>query len=557
MTKLKNNINTQRDWLDWCRLCASENANINVRQKDVYMRIISKCFDIEIGLEEPELGALLCRNCYVLIDELVNFAENVNKVQPIFELLRHTEPNEQVDVFALRQEYGLQDGDRETAYKVEPADAESSRENSLHRELYFDEVDSNKHLDQTLTQMPTPVKRKRGRPRGSKNRTVSSCGSLQIQTENIKLEATDDLHEDLSSTYEGGDHIWLDDCNLEEEGKTLNGAINRKHGRPKLSLKLEPLDKWEEPDAFNLPAVNSTAEAQKLRLKQLNASKDEIYNSGQTIIKRKRGRPRKNDNENGFIKVHDESVSKCKNVALARLLLTSPRPDAEVDAAAPECIPNIKQFMKCAATCNICHKELSSENGLRYHIERVHMKKKPFVCDVCGKRVRTVSELKEHMLVHTDDRPFVCPICGAAFKNKKRLNIHNQTHGEPSYECEICGKKLQTRAIWNKHKNVHTNERRFKCSICGTATKNSTALKIHLLSHTGLRPYSCKYCNKDFASGANCRDHKIRKHPLEYEQDADKSCRIQSVPTLDELRALAAGMEKGERLRKPKTLITE
>lgn len=49
MTKLKNNINTQRDWLDWCRLCASENANINVRQKDVYMRIISKCFDIEVS----------------------------------------------------------------------------------------------------------------------------------------------------------------------------------------------------------------------------------------------------------------------------------------------------------------------------------------------------------------------------------------------------------------------------------------------------------------------------------------------------------------------------
>ncbi|TDG50039.1 hypothetical protein AWZ03_003549 [Drosophila navojoa] len=551
MTKLKNNISTQRDWLDWCRLCASENANINVRQKDVYMRIISKCFDIEIGLEEPELGAKLCSNCYGLIGELVNFVENVNKVQPIFELLRHTEPNEQVDVFALRQEYGLPVGYPEITYKLEPKEAESSRENSLDRErqLYFDDIDSNKQLDQTLTSMPTQVKRKRGRPRGSKNRTVSSRGLFQAESENIKLETTDDLHEDLPSV----DHMWLDDCKLEEERKTSNGAIKRKRGRPKLSLKLESLDKWEEPDAFNLSPLNSTAESQKRKLKPLNDSKEELYYSDQSIIKIKRGRPPKKDNVNGLIKVKDESVSRCKNVALARLLLTSPGPDDEVDAAPP----NINQFMKCAATCNICHKELSSENGLRYHIERVHMKKKPFVCDVCGKRVRTVSELKEHMLVHTDDRPFVCPICGAAFKNRKRLNIHNQTHGEPSYECEICGKKLQTRAIWNKHKNVHTNERRFKCSICGTATKNSTALKIHLLSHTGLRPYSCKYCNKDFASGANCRDHKIRKHPLEYEQDADKSCRIQSVPTLDELRALAAGMEKGERLRKPKTLITE
>lgn len=118
------------------------------------------------------------------------------------------------------------------------------------------------------------------------------------------------------------------------------------------------------------------------------------------------------------------------------------------------------------------------------------------------------------------------------------FQIHSQTHGVPRYECEICGKKLQTRAIWNKHKYVHTNERRFKCSICGTATKHSTALKVHLLSHAGFRPYACKYCNKAFASGANCRDHKLKKHPEEFALDEDKSSRLQSVPTLDELRAL-------------------
>ncbi|KAH8420695.1 hypothetical protein KR222_001597, partial [Zaprionus bogoriensis] len=105
------------------------------------------------------------------------------------------------------------------------------------------------------------------------------------------------------------------------------------------------------------------------------------------------------------------------------------------------------------------------------------------------------------------------------------FQIHSQTHGVPSYECEVCGKKLQTRAIWNKHKYVHTNERRFKCSICGTATKHSTALKVHLLSHTGFRPYECKYCNRAFASSANCRDHKLKKHPEEFALDADKSSR--------------------------------
>ncbi|XP_064549632.1 zinc finger protein weckle-like [Drosophila montana] len=576
MKKLKNKKNTERCWLDWCRLCANDDASINVRQKDVYMRIISKCFDIEIGLEEPQLGGMLCSECYALIGDLLNFAENVNKVQPIFELLRHTEPNEQVDVCALRQQYGLQDkSSQDHSYKTEPEELEelSSREDSLDgdSEIFYQDVDSDPQHDLTIS--PIPARRKRGRPKGSRklqHDEAAESNEHQETLENFKIEASVDFHEDRSSSHEEGveqelvqNHIWLEDYSMEENKTTLNSDIKRKRGRPKQSVKTEVLDEWEvsEEDLdFLTPTFKrkSTDEPNQLIAKDQSADRDELFNpneSAQSTSKRKRGRPRKHES----IILHDKSDSKCKNVALARLLLASPVPEAETEAAGSVRNSNLteNQIRKNPVTCNVCHKELSSENGLKYHIERVHMKKKPFVCDVCGKRVRTVSELKEHMLVHTEDRPFVCPLCNAAFKNRKRLNIHSQTHGEPSYECEICGKKLQTRAIWNKHKSVHTNERRFKCSICGTATKNSTALKIHLLSHTGLRPYTCKYCNKDFASGANCRDHKIRKHPIEYEEDDDKSCRIQSVPTLDELRALAAGMEKGERLRKPKTMKIE
>lgn len=368
---------------------------------------------------------MLCSDCYGIVGELVNFMENVNKVQPIFELLRHTEPNEQLDVFALRQQYGLQDRGSEGAYKTEPADAESSRENSLERErhIYFQEVDNNNQLDLTLSPTPIPVKRKRGRPKGSKKiLPIESCEQPQVEMASLKLEASIDLDEDLSSTYESVDqalmpnHIWLEDCHLEEKSKTLNGAVKRKRGRPKLSVKMELLEEWKESGDHNPPSPNSIAEPQK---------KDELFTSDQSTIKRKRGRPRKQNQVNGMIDVHDESLSKCKNVALARLLFASPGPEAEGDTSV-KFNPNVNQFKKYAVTCNMCHKELSSEIGLKYHIERVHMKKKPFVCDVCGKRVRTVSELKEHMLVHTDDRPFVCPICNAAFKNRKRLNVNRR-----------------------------------------------------------------------------------------------------------------------------------
>ncbi|KAH8267321.1 hypothetical protein KR018_006888, partial [Drosophila ironensis] len=191
-----------------------------------------------------------------------------------------------------------------------------------------------------------------------------------------------------------------------------------------------------------------------------------------------------------------------------------------------------------AYECRACGGSFVSAMALRSHKFQEHGGPKRYVCDSCGKQLKTYTSLVEHKLVHTDDRPCVCPICNAAFKNKARLRVHSQTHGEPRYECDVCGKKLQTRAILNKHKYVHSEERRFKCDVCGTGCKNSTAMKIHLLGHTGLRPYVCKYCGKAFASNTNCRSHKWKKHPQEAAlEDENESSRV-PVPTLDELRAM-------------------
>ncbi|KAH8267319.1 hypothetical protein KR018_006887 [Drosophila ironensis] len=190
-------------------------------------------------------------------------------------------------------------------------------------------------------------------------------------------------------------------------------------------------------------------------------------------------------------------------------------------------------------SCDLCDKVLSSATALRMHKEGMHQNVKPYICDSCGKQLKTITALNEHKLVHTESRPFKCGVCKAAFKNRARLKAHNQIHEEPSFVCNICGKKLQTRRTWNMHKVVHDEERRLKCDVCGALFKRSKTLKTHLLSHTGLRPYVCNYCGKSFACNANCRSHKAKKHALEMQQDAGapQSSRM-SVPTLEELRVM-------------------
>ncbi|KAM8706446.1 hypothetical protein ACLKA7_010681 [Drosophila subpalustris] len=510
------------------------------------MKIISKVFDVEIGLEEPALGAMLCNECYSLVDDLIHFIDNVNKVQPIFELLRHTEPNEHLDVRSLRHQYGLSTNFKMVSPKVEIV--QDSHEESM-------ELDIQHYLGDEDTQVstPPPVKRKRGRPKKLDKNVDPNAITPDFAIEQCKEEVSIKVQMEPLSNDEDGvegnlveNHIWLEDFPMEVNGETPSNSSKRRRRQSKKNYKIEL--QCDDADSLSQNYISkSPTESDVLNLEQGN-DKDleakDIVNQEDAVqipIKRKRGRPKKNPvNIQEAENLNESNLLKCKNIALAKLLYASPLPEMPMTDANV----NDKQNKRRPVTCNICNKELSSENALKQHEERVHMKKKPVVCDCCGKRVSSSSELKEHMLVHTDERPFVCPVCNASFKNKKRLNIHSQSHGMPKYECEICGKKLQTRAIWNKHKYVHTNERRFKCSICGTAVKHSTGLKVHLLSHTGLRPYACKYCNKAFASGANCRDHKMKKHPEEFAKDDDKSSRIQSVPTLDELRALAESMEK-------------
>ncbi|KAH8279912.1 hypothetical protein KR054_010868 [Drosophila jambulina] len=405
----------KNEWLYWCRLCARDDARVKVRDPDM-VAIISKCFDVEMTFEEPELGSMLCEDCFSAIGQLVTFSDSVNKVQAIFELLRHSEPQDNLDVEALRREYGLSSSsfrkhDQEQDFRTnEYEDGFSSDEERISPdvkdELDWSELEAEEHSEQfddvdvKVAKAPQPVKRKRGRPKGVGNQ-------------------------------------------------------QRKVGKRKDSAPVEP----------------------------------------QCVV----------------------------------------QTDLDRSTQSP---PTGGPFISNRYACPICNESFISNVALRTHKHDMHGGPKRFVCDCCGKGLKTSTLLAEHKLVHTDAKPCICPVCNAGFKNKARLRVHLETHGEPRFKCTICGKKLQTRANLNKHKYVHVEERRFTCEICGAGCKNSTALKLHLLSHTGLRPYVCKYCNKGFASNSNCRSHKLKKHPKEASlEDEGETSRI-PVPTLEELRAM-------------------
>ncbi|KAH8353708.1 hypothetical protein KR084_012845 [Drosophila pseudotakahashii] len=489
-------------WLNWCRLCAKDDARGNVKVQmsgkgtwdNVLIMAIRKYFEVHMKLDD-ELSSVLCTECYTLISELIDFAEHVTKVQAIFEVLRRTEtePEKHLDVAELRQQYGLCEDD--WTHIIKP--------------MQVPEIDSGQdaseiHQNQArvLRESPLEIEISGSQMTPHLNKTKNS---LEIE---IPKQEFIDIGPILLE--KNTNHLDMDDVLVELPEEDLSQSRVDSTNSPvyqEQDVKPEMLDSSDE----FLPE-----ESQQMNLVLITAAP----NASEPTAEEKAKRGRMNCEKCG--KVYRNRASYEKH--LERVCRRIER-RVKVD--------------KTTTTCDLCNKTLSSATALKLHKEGIHQNVKPYICDNCGKQLKTITALNEHKLVHTDIRPFECTVCKAGFKNRARLKAHYQIHAEPSFVCNICGKKLQTRRTWNMHKVVHSEERRLKCDVCGALFKRSKTLKTHLLSHTGLRPYVCNYCGKSFACNANCRSHKLKKHPQEVQQEdgAKLSSRL-NVPTLEELRVM-------------------
>ncbi|KAH8255378.1 hypothetical protein KR038_001798 [Drosophila bunnanda] len=499
-------------WLSWCRLCAKDDArrNVKVQMSDqtgtwdnVLVMAIRKYFEVHMRTED-ELSSVLCTECYTLISELIDFAEHVTKVQAIFEVLRRTEkePDKRLDVAALRHQYGL--GEDDWTHIIKPmavAEMEDLPEFGKRRLVLQEESLPQKGTREELIMI---------RDADSSQRAHGDVHEQEfIDIDPILLE--NNIH--TSHTNQLG----MDD---------VLGEVPQ-HDESQMLITSPYSDSSEEEEVDVKPEL-MTADLEFLPLTQNEIS------SLVTLAKPRMADGEVTADESG--KRRRMSCERCGKVYKNRASYEKHR---EGECHRIERRAKVDRTTTATTTCDVCNKTLSSATALKMHKEGMHNNVKPFICDSCGKQLKTITALNEHKLVHTDNRPFECTICKASFKNRARLRAHKQIHAEPSFVCNICGKKLQTRRTWNMHKVVHSEERPLKCDVCGALFKRSKTLKTHLLSHTGLRPYVCNFCGKSFACNTNCRSHKVKKHPLEMQQNAAGHVPSRlSIPTLEELREM-------------------
>ena len=115
-------------------------------------------------------------------------------------------------------------------------------------------------------------------------------------------------------------------------------------------------------------------------------------------------------------------------------------------------------------TCSHCDRKML-KTSLKNHLK--YLNAEEISCETCGKMFKRIDHLNRHARLVHDKTPFECPVCAKVFfwneKEKERLlNEHTQAvHiGFKPFVCEICGKKMSKYSNLDDHRQkVHNAQK--------------------------------------------------------------------------------------------------
>ncbi|XP_063807786.1 transcription factor IIIA isoform X2 [Pseudophryne corroboree] len=153
-----------------------------------------------------------------------------------------------------------------------------------------------------------------------------------------------------------------------------------------------------------------------------------------------------------------------------------------------------------------CGKEFRKHNQLKVH-QYIHTNQHPFKCthEGCERNFQTSTKLKRHEKVHAGypcQKGDHCSFVGKTWTDyMKHVTV---SHSEPAI-CDVCNRKFKNKSYLKDHKQSHEVERFFyRCPREGCARTYTTKfnLQSHIVSfHDNLRSFICEHagCGKAFA----------------------------------------------------------
>uniref|UniRef100_A0A182RLV2 C2H2-type domain-containing protein n=1 Tax=Anopheles funestus TaxID=62324 RepID=A0A182RLV2_ANOFN len=150
------------------------------------------------------------------------------------------------------------------------------------------------------------------------------------------------------------------------------------------------------------------------------------------------------------------------------------------------------------------------------HVNGVHLRKRDFKCDICGKAFLEKNNLKGHMRIHNGDRKYACSLCSKTFLFAGTLRCHVLTHTQESStnvrsveSCSCCARHLTNICAYILVKG-HT------VAPCVINDSGPRHIRWYICVRIQVRnALSCRICGMCFAHHKGRSVHMKAKHPQE------------------------------------------
>ncbi|CAL8117179.1 unnamed protein product [Orchesella dallaii] len=182
--------------------------------------------------------------------------------------------------------------------------------------------------------------------------------------------------------------------------------------------------------------------------------------------------------------------------------------------------------------CEQCEQQFTSRFRLESHMKNTHDRVNRHVCDECGAGFQFLSRLIHHQIKHNKGkREWVCHLCGVDYPYERTLqshyrNVHpdheqnshkkqeaSEAGGgsteENQFKCKHCDLTSPFRVVITRHLATHKEELGHKCQICSKLYFNAQGLKRHMrINHpTTEGKVECPYCKKEYPDPEYLRGH--------------------------------------------------
>ncbi|XP_038065269.1 histone H4 transcription factor-like [Patiria miniata] len=194
--------------------------------------------------------------------------------------------------------------------------------------------------------------------------------------------------------------------------------------------------------------------------------------------------------------------------------------------------------------CAECGSLFSNRAKFIDHIARqIAVELQNYQCSHCSKIFASERLLRDHMRHHVNH--YKCPHCDMTCTNPSMLKAHIKWKhdDERPFECQLCEHRCKSLSALRKHHATHTPGNLIMCDEegCEYTSYRLTTMRRHMMRcHTNekRRPYICHVCGMQYSCGATLTRHLKVKHKFKwpsghsrfrYKKHEDGSYRLQTV----------------------------